>query len=124
MSKTIWQDTAVITADKYLLGQTYAFQNRIETENKTKFGPYATYLVVKNFSIGDDFFVPTDFIDVEKSAEDQIWLTITDKQIRARNFTVRPVDDLYEKVELPLRDGKERVITEVEGRDDIKPLPG
>lgn len=122
MDKTIWQDTAVITADKYLLGQTHSFQNRVET-GKTHYGPYPTYLVVKNFSIGDDFFIPTNFIDVEKSTESEIWLTITDKQIREKNFTVRPVDDKYEKVELPLRDGKERVITEVEGRDDIKPLP-
>lgn len=121
MDKTIWQDTAVITADKYLLGQTHSFQNRVET-GKTKYGPYSTYLVVKNFSIGDDFFIPTDFVDVEKSTENEIWLSLTDKQIRQKNFTVRPVDDMYEKVKLPLRDGKERVITEVAGRDDIKPI--
>lgn len=122
MNKTVWQDTAVITKDKYLLGQTHAFFNRVPS-GKPHYGPYPTYLVVKNFTIGDDFYIPTEFVDVERSSEQEIWLSITDGDIREKQFSIRPVDDAYEKVELPMREGSEQVvITSLEGRDDIKQL--
>lgn len=62
METTIkWQDR-VVTADGYLLGLARNLHHRPEDEVNAEDQLYSVYLEVNNFELGDDFFVPLEFI--------------------------------------------------------------
>jgi hypothetical protein len=52
----------VWTADNQKLGLTEDVYHRLEGVDPD-LGFYATYLKVQNFDYGDDFYIPTDFIE-------------------------------------------------------------
>lgn len=123
MSRTILQDTPVLTKDNVLLGQTHAYHRRVE-QGKPAVSLYPLYLMIVNLTVGDDFYIPTDFIDDEKSTDDKIWLTLTEKEIEVKQYTRMPVDDHYQHEVLPLRpgSGQEIITTSDDDDDGAKPL--
>ena len=79
----------VLTAEGLRLGQTHTLYNRLSpAEPQLKL--FAHYLMVVNFTIGDEFYVPTDYIDEAKSDETAVWLTRTKKEIEAEQLTALP----------------------------------
>jgi hypothetical protein len=63
----------VWTADHQKLGLIEAVYHRLEGVDPD-LGYYATYLNVQNFDYGDDFYIPTDFIEGRDSKNGHLLL--------------------------------------------------
>lgn len=115
----ITKNTPVYTSDHYVLGQTHAYHHRLQKPHP-ELGLYPTFLMIVNFTIGDDFYIPTVFIDRDKSTNEEIWLTISKKEIEVKQYTRLPVDDHYHHEILPDGDGESEVPVSVD--EDTVPL--
>lgn len=87
-SVDIQRNEAVYTSDDVLLGNAIAVFRRTDEVNP-KMKLYAAYLKVFNFEMGDDFFVPTDFIG-ERSADGRLHLTINMNTVKRETMERMP----------------------------------
>ncbi len=79
----------VITADQFRLGRIHKIFHRLEAaEPQLKL--FASYMMVINLTIGDDFYVPTDYIDETKTGATAVWLTLTKKEVKDEQLTTLP----------------------------------
>lgn len=62
METMIKRQDRVVTADGYLLGLARNLHHRPEVDVNADDQLYSVYLEVDNFELGDDFFVPLEFI--------------------------------------------------------------
>ena len=91
----IKRNEEVYTADEMLLGNAIAIFRRTDTVNpKEKL--YAAYLKLFNFEMGDDFFVPTDFVG-ERDADGRLCLTIDMKTVKHETMERMPQFVAYEQ---------------------------
>lgn len=126
MMPKMYRNTNVRTADGKILGKTHAYHLRVN-QPEPELGLYPSYLMVVNIHIGDDFYIPTVFIDEEHSTQDEIRLTITEQEIQKKQYTRLPVDDKYRHEELPLLEGR-TLVDDISKEDqeklsDVAPLP-
>jgi hypothetical protein len=79
----------VWTADDKKLGVANAVYHRLEGVNpELKY--YASYLHVQNFDYGDDYYIPTDFIDGRDQKTGKLSLRKTFQQILENTWTRMP----------------------------------
>lgn len=89
MDFTISKLEEVWTADDKKLGVANAVYHRLEGVNpELKY--YASYLHVQNFDYGDDYYIPTDFIDGRDQESGKLSLTKTFQQILENTWTRMP----------------------------------
>ena len=76
------------TRDGYLLGEAYNLCHRTQDIDPV-LQLYATYLYVVSFDIGDDYYVPLDFI-AGREPDGRVTLAVTMKQVQNRTWTRIP----------------------------------
>jgi hypothetical protein len=106
MTPQIRKHDEVWTADNIRLGVAHQLVHRTGDINP-QLQLYATYLRVKNFELGQGYYVPTDFIAGRDPATGQIRLTLPFKTVTARTWTRMPqfvLSGLARMEELPERE--------------------
>ena len=78
----------VWTADNHKLGQSVHLYHRL-TEINPLLELYASYLEVCDLEVGDNYFVPTDYIGRD-SKDGRLNLTVTLKDVMERTWTRMP----------------------------------
>jgi hypothetical protein len=128
MKQNLKQNTPVLTADEYLLGQAHTLYHRQEPA-EPELRLFATYLMVVNMTIGDEFYVPTTYIDEARREEGTaVYLTLSRDDIEEKQLTRIPqfiVDDRFEEEGLAPADNSAATIPP-QGQpieDNIVPLP-
>lgn len=91
----IKRNEEVYSADDVLLGNAIAVYRRTDEVNP-QLKLYAAYLKVFNFEMGDDFFLPTDFIG-ERSADGRLRLTINMNTVKHETMERMPTFVAYEQ---------------------------
>lgn len=89
MNHELKQDLSVITADDYQLGQTHTLYHRQGPAYPER-NLYSTYLMVVNMTIGDEYYVPTVFIDETRDDATAVWLTLSRDEINKMQLTRLP----------------------------------
>ncbi|MCI0398656.1 MAG: hypothetical protein L0332_34205 [Chloroflexi bacterium] len=79
----------VYTKDNRHLGKAHRLYHRT-TEIRPKWEHYATYVHVESFELGDDFYVPTDFVAGRDPQTGYIILTVTGKKVENKTWTRLP----------------------------------
>ena len=79
----------VYTKDNQHLGAAHRLYHRIN-EVRPEWQYYATYLQVDSFALGDNFFVPTEFVAGRDSQTGHIMLTVTERKVENKTWTRRP----------------------------------
>ena len=100
------QNLPVLTVDEYRLGQLHTLYHRDEVA-EPQHNLFPSYLMVVNLTIGDDYYVPTTYIDNTRRGETAVWLTLTRADIQNKQLTRTPqfiVDDRFTEEPLP-KDG-------------------
>lgn len=127
MKQDLKQNTPVLTADAYRLGQAHTLYHRqaaAEPEHKL----FASYLMVVNMTIGDDYYVPTTYIDETKAGETAVYLTLTRDDIKDQQLTRTPqfiIDNRFKEEKLASGDSSAATIPP-QGKpfnENIMPLP-
>lgn len=127
MKQNLKQALPVITADNYCLGQVHTLYHRL-AEPQPELALFANYVMVVNMTIGDDFYVPTTYIDETHEAETAVYLTLTRDDVTDKQLTRIPefiVDGQFEEEKLPEGSTSAATIPEI-GKpfnDEIVPLP-
>lgn len=80
METTIRRQDRVVTADGFLLGLARNLHHRPEDDVNAGDQRYSVYLEADNFELGDDFFVPLEFILDRDPETRTITLDATTKQ--------------------------------------------
>jgi len=89
MDFTINKLEEVWTADDKKLGVANAIYHRLEGVNpELKY--YASYLHVQNFDYGDDYYIPTDFIDGRDQKTGKLSLRKTFHEVLENTWTRMP----------------------------------
>lgn len=122
MTHNLKQNLPVLSADEYKLGQTHTLYHRQET-TEPEDEPFNSYLMVVNMAIGDDYYVPTTYIDDTKNEETAVWLTLTHAEIKELQLTRLPqfvANHQFTEEKLA-----EANVNSEKGKtfDDIMPLP-
>lgn len=86
---TINKRDQVFTEDNRLLGAANRLYHRIE-EVRPELKHYETYLLVESFTVGNSFYVPTDFISDHDPQSGDIRLAVTAKKVENKTWTRRP----------------------------------
>lgn len=128
MKQNLKQNTPVLTADEYLLGQAHTLYHRQEPA-EPELRLFATYLMVVNMTIGDEFYVPTTYIDEARpEAGTAVHLTLTRDDIKDQQLTRTPqfvIDDQFKEEKLAPGDSSAATIPP-QGKpfnENIVPLP-
>lgn len=103
MTHNYRKNIPVLTADEYQLGQVQALYHRNEPADPPNH-IFASYLMVINNTIGDDYYVPVNVIDEQKSDETAVWLQLTRKAVLERQLSVVPhfiAADAFTETALP-----------------------
>lgn len=79
----------VWTADDKKLGVANAIYHRLEGVN-AELRYYADYLHVQNFEYGDDYYIPTDFIEGRDETTGQLVLKTTFQKVLEKTWTRMP----------------------------------
>ncbi|HEX6385635.1 MAG TPA: hypothetical protein VF177_13270 [Anaerolineae bacterium] len=79
----------VYTKDNVHLGKAHCLYHRT-TEIRPEWGYYATYVYMVSFQLGDDYYVPTDFIAGRDPHNGHIILTVTEKKVANNTWTRLP----------------------------------
>lgn len=120
MQQNLKQNLPVLTADGYTLGQMHTLYHRnkpAEPENRL----FAIYLMVVNFTIGDDYYVPAAYLDETKQDGTAVYLTLTRDDIKDKQLTRLPqfvADDQFTEEKLA-----KAAITPDEGKPMNKTMP-
>lgn len=80
----------VVTADGYQLGLARNLHHRPEAEVNVEEQLYPTYLKVENFELGDDFFVPLEYIVDRDPETGTISIDATMKQVLKYTWSRMP----------------------------------
>lgn len=120
------QNLPVLTADEYRLGQLNRLYHRDELA-EPQHSLFASYLMVVNMTIGDDFYVPTTYIDETRAGETAVFLTLTLDEIENKQLTRTPqfiIDDRFMEEKLP-NDGTSAATIPKTGKplSHVMPLP-
>lgn len=89
MEDTIQEKDEVWTSDSVKLGVVHALHHR-PTEARPEDQLYGTYLEVYNFEIGDDYYVPLDFIASRDVKQRRLTLTVPMKEVMHRTWSRAP----------------------------------
>ena len=79
----------VFTKDKRHLGVAQRLYHRT-SDIRPEWEYYATYLLVESFALGDDFYVPTDFVAGRDPQTGHIMLNVTERKVENNTWTRRP----------------------------------
>jgi len=85
----IYESDTVITADNYKLGQAVKLFHR-HTDIDPEEELFAHYLMVANLEIGDEFYVPTDYLAAHDDAHGSHTLTLTLAEVKREQLTHLP----------------------------------
>ncbi len=127
MKQNLRQNMPVLTADAYRLGQAHTLYHRQEPA-EPEHRLFATYLMVVNMTIGDDYYVPTAHIDDARQEGTAVYLTLTRDDIQDQQLTRTPqfiVDERFTEEKLAPGDSSAATIP-AQGKpiaDNIVPLP-
>lgn len=102
MKYSLKENVPVLTSDEYKLGQTHTLYHR-QLPARPEHDQFASYLMVVNMTIGDEYYVPTTYVDESKSDETAVWLTLTRDDIQEKQLTRLPqfvVDNQFHKERL------------------------
>ena len=89
MRPNLKQNSPILTADAYHLGQAHTLYHRQEPA-EPELRLFATYLIVGNMTIGDEFYVPTTYIDEAREEGTAVYLTLTHQDIQKQQLTRIP----------------------------------
>lgn len=87
------------TKDDQYLGQAHHLNHRTKDVNP-KLQLYGSYLYVVAFDMGDDFHIPTDFIEGRDPETDRVKLKVTMKEVMKRTWTRLPDFIVHGEAEL------------------------
>ncbi|MAT96995.1 MAG: hypothetical protein CL608_07625 [Anaerolineaceae bacterium] len=122
MTHNLKQNLPVLTADEYKLGQVHTVYHREETA-KPESILFSSYLMVVNMTIGDDYYVPTTYIDDTRDGEAAVWLTLTHDDIKEKQLTRLPqfvANDQFTEEKLAKTDATSE---KGDAYDKVMPLP-
>lgn len=127
MKQNLKQNHPVLTADAYRLGQTHSLYHRQEPA-QPELRLFATYLMVVNMTIGDEYYVPTAYIDETKAEKTAVYLTLTRQEIQTQQLTRIPqfiVEERCDEEPLPPGDSSAATLPPPGEpfEDNIMPLP-
>jgi hypothetical protein len=89
MDFTVSKLEEIWTADDKKLGVANAIYHRLEGVNpELKY--YASYLHVQNFDYGDDYYIPTDYINGRDSNSNRLTLKATFQEVLSNTWTRMP----------------------------------
>jgi hypothetical protein len=89
---------------------------------------FASYLKVVNMTIGDDYYVPTTYLDEARDEGTAVHLTLTRTEIKGKQLTRLPqfiVDDQFTEEKLATGESSAATIPQ-QGKpfdDELAPLP-
>jgi hypothetical protein len=89
MEDTIQEKDEVWTSDSVKLGVVHALHHR-PNEIRPEDQLYGTYLEVYNFEIGDDYYVPLDFIASRDAEQRRLTLAVPMKEVMQRTWSRAP----------------------------------
>lgn len=127
MKQKLKQNLPVLTVDDYRLGQTHTLYHRQEAA-QPELKRFASYLMVVNMTMGDDYYIPTAHIDETPPEGTAVHLTLTRDDIQDQQLTRTPqfiIDDQFTEEKLPAGDSSAATIPQ-QGKpfeDEIVPLP-
>ncbi|MBK8905188.1 MAG: hypothetical protein IPM53_28660 [Anaerolineaceae bacterium] len=127
MTHNLKQNLPVLTADEYRLGQAHTLYHRQEPA-EPEHTLFASYLMVVNMTIGDDYYVPTAYIDEARAEGTAVHLTLTRDDIQNKTLTRTPqfiVDDRYNEEKLAPGESSAAAVPQ-QGKpidDNVVPLP-
>lgn len=78
------------TSDGYKLGAARTLHYRPEEEVNPEELLYAVYVELVNYELGDDFYVPTDFLQERDEATRRILLDVEMKDVQQRTWSRAP----------------------------------
>lgn len=90
MEHKIWEGEDVMTSDDVRLGVARALHYRPPAEVNPDEQLYAVYLEVVNYELGDDLFVPTDFLLARDDTDEPVLLTVPVKFVMHRAWSRAP----------------------------------
>jgi len=79
----------VYTKDNRHLGVAHRLYHRLN-DVRPEWEYYATYMLVESFKLGDDFYVPTDFVAGRNPQTGHIMLTVTENKVETNTWTRQP----------------------------------
>lgn len=88
METTIKKLDPVLTSDDQQLGVAESMYYRL-VDIDPAVGYYAAYLVVQNFLLGDDYYIPTDFIS-GRDSQGRVRLTVSLKAVLDHTWSRMP----------------------------------
>lgn len=89
MEDTIQVRDEVWTSDGVKLGIVNALHHRL-TEARPEEQLYGTYLEIYNFELGDDYFVPLDFVALRDAEQGRLMLSVPMKEVLQRTWSRAP----------------------------------
>lgn len=105
MEAELRQGDEIWTADGHKLGRADQLLHRLEgIDPELKL--YASYLIVENFDLGDEYYVPTDFISGRDGDSGRLKLSVKHKRVLSETWTRMPdfvARNRYRKENLPGR---------------------
>lgn len=122
MTHNLKQNLPVLTTDEYKLGQAHTVYHREEAA-KPERSLFSSYLMVVNMTIGDDYYVPTTYIDDTRDGEAAVWLTLTHDEIKEKQLTRLPqfvANDQFREEKLAKTDVSSE---KGDSYDKVMPLP-
>lgn len=87
MTITINKMDEVWTSDDYRLGMAHCLYYRPEDQVHPEDQLYAVYLEVINYDLGDDYYVPLDFIERVDGDKPRLQLTVPMKTVMNRTWS-------------------------------------
>lgn len=89
MELTLKESDEIWTKDGEHLGQAHRLYHRSEGIDPD-LQLYASYLYVVSFGSGDDYYVPTDFIDGREDDTDRVILTVPMQEVLDQTWSREP----------------------------------
>lgn len=80
----------VVSADGYDLGVARSLHYRPADEVNADEQLYAVYLKVVNYELGDEFFIPVDFLQMREDKNEPVTLTVPVKFVQRRAWSRAP----------------------------------
>ena len=80
----------VWTTDEYKLGAARTLHYRPPDEVNPDEQLYAIYLEVVNYELGDDYYVPTDFMHPRQPDGNRVLLTVSMNEVMQRTWSREP----------------------------------
>lgn len=90
METTMKRRDRVVTADGFLLGLARNLHHRPESEVNVEEQLYPVYLMVENFELGDDFFVPLEYLEDRDPETGDVYVDATMKEVLQYTWSRMP----------------------------------